>query len=77
MNVAMLLDMAAEGFGDRVVVGRTEDGLTAARLRELSFGGAVAVRAAGADSIVYLAVNGPAFPVALFAAARARCGWCR
>jgi acyl-CoA synthetase (AMP-forming)/AMP-acid ligase II len=33
--------------------------------------GAEAVTAAGADAIVYLAVNGPAFPVALFAAARA------
>lgn len=71
MNVAMLLDMAADGFGDRVVIGRTEDGLTPARLRELSVGGARAVRKAGADALVYLAVNGPAFPVALFAAARA------
>ena len=67
----MLLDMAAEGFGDRVVIGRTDDGLTAGRLRELAVGGAQLVRAAKADAIVYLAVNGPAFPVALFAAARA------
>ncbi|MEV5835214.1 long-chain fatty acid--CoA ligase [Nocardia sp. NPDC052112] len=71
MNVAMLLDMAADGFGDRIVVGRTADGLTPARLRELAAGGARVVRAAGADAIVYLAVNGPAFPVALFAAAQA------
>ncbi|KPI18909.1 o-succinylbenzoate--CoA ligase [Actinobacteria bacterium OK074] len=71
MNISMLLDMAAEGFGDRVVVGRTEDGLTPRRLRELSAGGARAVRRAGADAILHLAVNGPAFPVALFAAARA------
>lgn len=71
MNISMLLDMAAEGFGDRVVVGRTDGGLTARRLRELSVGGAHAVRAADADAIVYLAVNGPALPVALFAAARA------
>lgn len=71
MNITMLLDMAADGFGDRPVVGRREDGLTAARLRELSVGGAQVVREAGADAIVYLAVNGPAFPVALFAAARA------
>ncbi|MFI7667605.1 class I adenylate-forming enzyme family protein [Nocardia sp. NPDC049526] len=71
MNVAMLLDMAADGFGDRIVVGRTADGLTPVRLRELAAGGARVVRAAGADAIVYLAVNGPAFPVALFAAAQA------
>ncbi|MFD3309510.1 class I adenylate-forming enzyme family protein [Streptomyces sp. NPDC058694] len=71
MNVSMLLDMAAEGFGDRVVIGRTDDGLTARRLRELAVGGAYVVRAADADAIVYLAVNGPALPVAVFAAARA------
>lgn len=67
----MLLDMAAEGFGDRVVIGRTAEGLTAGRLRELAVGGAHLVKAADADAIVYLAVNGPALPVALFAAARA------
>jgi acyl-CoA synthetase (AMP-forming)/AMP-acid ligase II len=71
MNVTMLLDMAADGFGDRVIVGRREDGLSAARLQELSIGGARAVRSAGADAVVYLGVNGPAFPVAMFAAARA------
>ncbi|MGW0584043.1 class I adenylate-forming enzyme family protein [Streptomyces sp. NPDC002920] len=71
MNISMLLDMAAEGFGDRVVIGPASDGPTAMRLRELAAGGAHVVRAAGADAIVYLAVNGPALPVALFAAARA------
>jgi acyl-CoA synthetase (AMP-forming)/AMP-acid ligase II len=71
MNLTMLLDMAAEGFGDRHVVGRRAEALTASRLRELAAGGAEKIRAAGADSVVYLAVNGPAFPVALFAAAMA------
>lgn len=71
MNVATLLDMAADGFGDRVVVGRREDGMTVGRLRRLAIGGAAVVRECGAEAIVYLAVNGPAFPVALFAAARA------
>ncbi|HEY0538181.1 MAG TPA: AMP-binding protein [Actinoallomurus sp.] len=69
MNVTMLLDMAAEGFGDRTIVGHRETGLTAARLRDLSVGGAHAVRSA--DAVVYLAPNGSAFPVAMFAAARA------
>ena len=71
MNLSMLLDMAVDGFGDRVVVGRRADGLTAGRLRELARGGASAVTSSGADAIVYLAVNGPAFQVALFAAAYA------
>src|SRR5205085_9656597 len=67
----LLLDMAADGFGDRVVVGRRDGGLTASRLRDMAVAGAHAIRTAGADAVVYLAVNGPAFPVALFAAARA------
>jgi acyl-CoA synthetase (AMP-forming)/AMP-acid ligase II len=71
MNIAMLLDMAAEGFGERIVVGPERDGLSVARLSELAYGGAQLIRATGADALVYLAVNGPAFPVALFAAARA------
>lgn len=73
MNVTMLLDMAVEGFGDRMVVGRHEDGLTAAGLRDRAAAGAAAIRAADADAVIYLDVNGPAFPVALFAAARAGC----
>lgn len=71
MKLTMLLDMAAEGFGDRVVIGPREDGLTAARLRELSLAGATAIRESQADAVIYLAVNGPAFPVAMFAAAYA------
>src|SRR4051794_19936627 len=63
--------MAAEGFGERVVVGTRAEGLAAARVRELAAGGAGLVAGAGADALVYLGVNGPAFPVALFAAARA------
>ena len=71
MNVTMLLDMAADGFGDRTVVGTRADGFSAARLRTLAAGGAALVTASGADAVLYLAVNGPAFPVALFAAAGA------
>ncbi|GAA3526925.1 hypothetical protein GCM10022222_07390 [Amycolatopsis ultiminotia] len=67
----MLLDMVADSCADRVVIGSRQDGLTAARLRELSLGGGQVVREAGADAVVYLAVNGPAFPVAMFGAARA------
>jgi acyl-CoA synthetase (AMP-forming)/AMP-acid ligase II len=71
MNLSLLLDMAADGFGDRVLVGRRSSGLTASRIRQLAIGGARAIRESGADSVVYLGVNGPMFPVALFAAARA------
>ena len=71
MNLSLLLDMACDGFGDRVVIGRQSAGLTPGRVRELAGGGARVVRDTGADAIVYLAVNGPAFPIALFSAARA------
>jgi acyl-CoA synthetase (AMP-forming)/AMP-acid ligase II len=67
----MLLDMAADGFGDRVLVGSRAAGFTAGQLAARSHAGAALVRDRCADAIVYLAVNGPAFPVALFAAARA------
>ncbi|ARE37833.1 AMP-dependent synthetase (plasmid) [Rhodococcus sp. BH4] len=71
MNLTMLLDMAVDGFGDRVVIGRKDGGISASRLLEMSVAGAAAIRDSGADSLVYLAVNGPSFPVAMFAAARA------
>ena len=71
MNLTMLLEMAADGFGDRVLIGRRADGLTASDLRRAAMRGARMVSDAGADAIVYVAVNGPAFPVALFAAAYA------
>ncbi|MCW2829966.1 MAG: long-chain fatty acid--CoA ligase [Aeromicrobium sp.] len=71
MNLTMLLDMAADGFGDRIIVGRRKDGLSVQDLRKAALRGAAVLREAGADSLLYLAVNGPAFPVAMFAAAYA------
>ncbi|WP_448625044.1 class I adenylate-forming enzyme family protein [Geodermatophilus sp. URMC 64] len=71
MNVTMLLDMVSDALGDRILVGSREEGLSATRLRELSMGGAALIAEADADALVYLAVSGPAFPVALFSAARA------
>jgi acyl-CoA synthetase (AMP-forming)/AMP-acid ligase II len=71
VRLTLLLDMAADGFGDRVLAGRRSGGITAAELVRRSHSGAALVRERAADAIVYLDVNGPAFPVALFAAARA------
>ena len=71
MRLTLLLDMAVDGFGDRVLAGRKSGGITAAQLAARSHSGAALVRERGADAVIYLAVNGPAFPVALFAAARA------
>lgn len=71
MRLTLLLDMATDGFGDRVLVGRRSGGMTAAGLARRSHAGAALLRERAADALVYLDVNGPAFPVALFAAARA------
>jgi acyl-CoA synthetase (AMP-forming)/AMP-acid ligase II len=67
----MLLDMAAGGFADRTLVGTRGDGLTARGLRLAAEHAAERIAESGAGSVVYLAPNGPAFPVALFAAATA------
>src|SRR4051812_25174174 len=71
MNLSVLLDMAADGYGDRLVLGRRESGFSAEDLRRLSIGGAALLRERGAKALVYLDVNGPCYPAALFAAARA------
>src|SRR5260370_9802322 len=70
MNLCMLLDMAADGFGSRIVIGPQAGGFTAEQLRALSIGGAEKIRSAGADSVIYRDGNGRAFPGAMFAAAR-------
>jgi acyl-CoA synthetase (AMP-forming)/AMP-acid ligase II len=71
VHLTLLLDMAVDGFADRVLAGRRSGGITAAQLAARSHSGAALVREHRAEAVVYLAVNGPAFPVALFAAARA------
>lgn len=63
MNLTTLLDMAADG--DRTVLGS----LSANDLRTAARHGAAMLMQTGAPALVYLATNGPAFPVALFAAA--------
>jgi acyl-CoA synthetase (AMP-forming)/AMP-acid ligase II len=71
MNLAMVLEMVADGMADRVLLGDRAAGLTGAGLRERAAAGAARIRAEGAGPLVYLGPNGPGFPVALFAAALA------
>ncbi|SEG84981.1 Acyl-CoA synthetase (AMP-forming)/AMP-acid ligase II [Thermomonospora echinospora] len=68
MNLAMILDMVADGMTDRVLLGGRSGGLTGAGLRARAVAGAGFVASAGADRLVYLGGNGPVFPVALLAA---------
>lgn len=71
MNLATILDMVADGIPGRVLVGDRATGLSGADLRDRAAAGAGHAEAAGARRLLYLGANGPAFPVALFAAALA------
>jgi acyl-CoA synthetase (AMP-forming)/AMP-acid ligase II len=71
VDLSLLLDMAVSGDPDRVVLGRGDEAMTAAELQRSAAAGARLLTAAGASHLVYVATNGPAFPVALFAAALA------
>jgi acyl-CoA synthetase (AMP-forming)/AMP-acid ligase II len=71
MNLTMLLEMAVAGFGDRVLLGTGRGGITAGELQTRAGAGASLIRRSGARSVVFLAANGPGFPVALFAGAAA------
>ncbi|WP_020499173.1 class I adenylate-forming enzyme family protein [Sciscionella marina] len=71
MNLTMLLEMAVSGFGERTVVGNASGGFTPAQLKEMALTGAASIADGGHDAVAYLATNGPAFPVAMFAASYA------
>lgn len=71
MKLTLLVDMVADTFEDRVVVGSRRGGITARELRTMSLRGAGFVQSQDATGVVFLESNGPAFPTALFAAARA------
>ena len=68
MNIAMLLDLAADGIGDRVAVGGG-DGMTYKSLRATAQLAAAELEQAGDGPLVLLVPNGWQIPVALFGAA--------
>ncbi|MFN8103598.1 MAG: class I adenylate-forming enzyme family protein [Acidimicrobiia bacterium] len=69
MNLMMLLEMAASGFGDRVAVTNGEDSLTYTELYAAAGAAAAEITASGAERVALLDVNSLAVPVALFASA--------
>jgi acyl-CoA synthetase (AMP-forming)/AMP-acid ligase II len=71
MNLSLLLDMVRDGFAERILLGSRHDGITGEDLHRRSVGGARGLRDTRATALIYIGVNGPAFPVAMFAAARA------
>src|SRR6185437_13257595 len=72
MNVAMILDMAAGGYGDRICIGPTDGGVSYERLAALAGGGAQGLGEPG-GTLAVVAPTGLHTPVALFGAAAA--GW--
>src|SRR4051812_19755681 len=64
----MLLEMAAEAGGDRIVIGSKRDGLTAADLLQRARRAATYFRVSGARNVGFLDVNSDLVPIALFGA---------
>jgi long-chain acyl-CoA synthetase len=71
VNFAMLLDMAADAFGERIAVSCGGRSLSYAELRRAARAAAPALSAGGFAHAALLDTNGLAAPVALFAAAYA------
>ena len=69
MNLMMLLEMAAQGFGDRVAVQNGDETLTYSQLFRAAGVGAEVARASGAEHVAVLDVSSLAVPVSLFAGA--------
>jgi acyl-CoA synthetase (AMP-forming)/AMP-acid ligase II len=71
VHIGLLLEMAAEGLGERIAVGPAASGLSFAGLLARARTAGAALAASPARTLVYVGLNSPAFPVALFAAALA------
>src|SRR5436309_285659 len=65
----MLLDMAADGLGERVSVGSLADGISYDGLRRAAGTIAARVRGTGADTVALTEPNGAIVPAALYGAA--------
>lgn len=69
MNVMMLLEMATQGFGERVAFTNGGDSLTYQELFDLAGTAAAEIKKSGCDHVAILDVSSLAMPVALFASA--------
>ncbi len=67
----MLLEMAAEGDPERIVLGSHDGGITASDLLERSRRAAIYFEKTGAEVVGYFGLNTDTLPVALFGAALA------
>ncbi|MCP5194749.1 MAG: acyl--CoA ligase [Pseudomonadales bacterium] len=69
MNVMMLLEMASQGFGDRVAFTNGDDSITYQELFDSAGAAAAQIKKSGCDHVAILDVTSLAMPIALFASA--------
>jgi acyl-CoA synthetase (AMP-forming)/AMP-acid ligase II len=72
VSIALILEMAASGYGERPAVGTGDNAITYGGLQHRAITGAGHLLTAGVRQVVYLGSSDAAFPVALFASACAR-----
>lgn len=68
MHTALLLDMIADAAPDRLALGRRAEGLTFSEVRRRAHHGAAWLEQLGGTNVAFVGLNGPALPVAVFAA---------
>lgn len=68
MHVGLLLEMAAEGLGERVALGSTEQGVSFNSLLTQVRGASAWLSKFNAERIAFVGLNSQAFPIALFGA---------
>jgi acyl-CoA synthetase (AMP-forming)/AMP-acid ligase II len=71
MHLGMLLQMAADGMGDRLAIGSGDGGLTMAQLAERALRAGTVLATRPGDRVAVIDLNSEAVPVALFGAALA------
>ena len=69
MNIAMILEMAADALGDRIAFGGHTDGVSYATLRQAARGVADRAEASGAGHLALIEPGGVIVPATLFGAA--------
>jgi acyl-CoA synthetase (AMP-forming)/AMP-acid ligase II len=69
MHTALLLEMAAGALAERTATGPASHGVTYAELAARARAGGVWLEARDAITVVYIGLNGPMLPTALFASA--------
>jgi acyl-CoA synthetase (AMP-forming)/AMP-acid ligase II len=69
VNIAMILEMAADALGDRIAFGSRADGLSYDALRTAARAVADRVEGSGAERLALMEPNGPIVPATLFGAA--------